>query len=66
MKPIPNKIKYPAALTNTEIKKITAITGFFEVITSILDTIAIKEIKSNKKKFCVNTKKKIIQNLANA
>ena len=37
MNPIPNKIKYPAALTNTDIKKITAITGFFEVITSTLD-----------------------------
>ena len=37
MNPIPNKIKYPAALTNTEIKKITAITGFFEVITKTLE-----------------------------
>ena len=51
IKPIPNRIKYPAALTNTEIKKITAITGFLEVITKTLENKAAKANKSIKKFF---------------
>jgi hypothetical protein len=40
--PIPDKIKYPAAFTNTEIKYTTDITGFLEVITNILDIMVVK------------------------
>ena len=40
--PIPNRIKYPAALINTEIKNITDITGFLEVITKTLEIRAPK------------------------
>jgi hypothetical protein len=42
MKPIPNSNKYPAALQKAAIKKITAITGFLEVITKILEKIVPK------------------------
>ena len=48
---MPNKIKYPAAFTNTDIKKITAITGFLDVITSTLENRAAKDNKSIKKFF---------------
>ena len=48
IKPIPNKIKYPAALTNTDIKKITAITGFLDVITRTLERRDPKASKSIK------------------
>ena len=51
MKPIPNKIKYPAAFTNTDIKKITAITGFLEVITKTLERRAPKAKISIKRFF---------------
>ena len=61
--PIPNKIKYPAALTKTEIKKITAITGFLEVITKTLENRAAKANKSIKKFFIINENKKKIYDL---
>ena len=48
---IPNNIKYPAAFTNTEIKKITAMTGFLDVITKTLENSAAKANKSIKKFF---------------
>ena len=53
IKPIPNNIKYPAALTNTEIKKITAITGFLEVITKTLEKSAANAKISIRKFFMI-------------
>src|SRR5580698_1861259 len=40
--PIPDKIKYPAAFTNTETKYTTDITGFLDVITNTLDIMVVK------------------------
>jgi hypothetical protein len=49
MKPKPNKIKKPAALQKTEIRKITEITGFTESITKILENSVPHANKSMKK-----------------
>lgn len=53
MKPTPNNNKYPAALTNTEIKNNTEITGFFDVITNTPDNKAPNANKSNKNVFII-------------
>ena len=49
MKPTPNNIKNPAALQNTEIRKITEITGLTEIITNILENKVPQANKSMKK-----------------
>ena len=49
MKPIPIKIKYQAVFIKRRIKKITATTGLFEVITNILEKIAPKDNNSKSK-----------------
>ena len=51
MNPTPSKIKYPAALMKTDIKKITDITGFLEVITKTLERRAPKAKISIKRFF---------------
>jgi hypothetical protein len=54
MKPIPERIKNPAALQNTEIKKITEITGLTEIITKTLEKIVAHANKSMKKLVIIN------------
>jgi hypothetical protein len=49
MKPIPERIKNPAALKNTAIKKITEITGLTAIITKTLEKIVAHANKSIKK-----------------
>ena len=63
IKPIPNRIKYPAALTNTEIKNMTAITGFLEVITKTLERREPKANKSIKIFFMLKIKRLSLHNI---
>lgn len=65
MNPSPSSTRYPATLTNTEIRKRTEITGFFEVITRIPDRIAAIERKSRRKLFIVKNRNKINRKLYN-
>ena len=58
MKDTPSTMRYPAALTKVAIKKITAITGFFEVITKTLEK-SVANAKISIKRFVINLLKKI-------
>jgi hypothetical protein len=49
--PTPRSRRYAAALTNTEIRNSTEITGFFDVITSTPERTAPKARKSRRKVF---------------
>jgi len=49
--PTPRSRRYPAALTNTEIRNSTEITGFFDVITRTPDSTAPKASKSRRNVF---------------
>ena len=51
MNPTPSSSRYAAALTNTEIRNSTEMTGFFDVITSTPDSTAPKARKSRRNVF---------------